>query len=347
MLSFALRAGFVHRDQFFSRLSTLVAFAFLLVTTACSSSKTVADVVPSAKANVPSNTSTLRLGFISSTNKVPIGPTGWAIHQGILKPELQKAGISDVRMVGFPNGPDLNEALVAGQVDLGIYGDAPALVAKAKGIKTRLINQEQVGMNVWLLAKKNGPRSIAELKGQKVATSRGSYMHRYLLGLLQESGLTQDVTVVHLLPRDAQVALERGDVAAFAAPTGLGPLLLSKGFPLIDEAAKHPNLPGTSVTVATDAFLAQHSDFPQKWNQIAKEAVKDIKANQEEYYKFHAEATGYPLDVVKASYPLDQFPEEPLPAKGLELLEGTKKFLVSQKLAKSDFKLTDWAVTEK
>lgn len=38
---------------------------------------------------------------------------------------------------------------------------------------------------------------------------------------------------------------------------------------------------------------------------------------------------------------------EPYPAKGLELLEGAKKFLVSQKLAKSDFKLTDWAVTEK
>lgn len=347
MLSFALRAGFVHQHQFFSRLSTLVAFALLFLTTGCSSSKTVADVVSSPKGSVPSNTSTLRLGFISSTNKVPIGPTGWAIHQGILKPELQKAGISDVRMVGFPNGPDLNEALVAGQVDLGIYGDAPALVAKAKGIKTRLINQEQVGMNVWLVAKKNGPRSIAELKGQKVATSRGSYMHRYLLGLLQESGLTQNVTVVHLLPRDAQVALERGDVAAFAAPTGLGPLLLSKGFPLIDEAAKHPNLSGTSVTVSTQAFLAQHPDLPQKWNQIAQEAVKDIKANQGAYYKFHAEATGYPIDVVKASYPLDQFPEEPLPAKGLELLEGTKKFLVSQKLAKSDFKLTDWAVSEK
>lgn len=347
MLLFALRAGFVSQNQFLSKLSTLVAFVLLLLTTGCSSGKTAADVVSNTKPSIAANTSTLRLGFISSGNKVPTGPTGWALHKGKLKPELQKAGISDVRLVNFPNGPDLNEALVAGQVDLGIYGDTPALVARSRGIPTRLINQENVGTNAWLLAKKNGPSSLTELKGQKVATSKGSYMHRYLLGLLQESGLAKEVTVVHMLPRDAQAALERGDIAAFAAPSGTGPLLLSKGYPLLDEAAKHPSLTGSSVTVVTEAFLAQHPDFPQKWNQIEQEAVKDLKQNAEEYYKFHAEVSGYPIDIVKASYPLEQIPEEPLSANGLELLEGTKKFLVSQKLAKSDFQLSDWALTEK
>jgi NitT/TauT family transport system substrate-binding protein/sulfonate transport system substrate-binding protein len=46
--------------------------------------------------------------------------------------------------------------------------------------------------------------------------------------------------------------------------------------------------------------------------------------------------------VVKESFPVTQFPEEPLSPRGIELLEGTKQFLVSQKLAKSDFKLSDW-----
>ncbi|GAX45581.1 fumarate reductase/succinate dehydrogenase flavoprotein domain-containing protein [Tolypothrix sp. NIES-4075] len=239
-----------------------------------------------------------------------------------------------------------NEAIVAGEVDVGIYGDTPALVAKAKGIPTRLISQEQVGMNAWLIGKKNGPRSLAELKGQKVATSKGSYLHRYLIGLLQKSGLSDRVTVVHLLPSEAQAALERGDVAAIAAATGTGPLLKSKGYPVIDEATKHPDLPGTSVTVATVAFLAKHPDFPQKWNQIKQASVKNIKVNPEAYYKFHTEVSGYPIDVIKASFPLEQFPEEPFPTQGLQLLEGTKKFLVSQKLAKSDFKLNDWIVPQ-
>lgn len=298
---------------------------------------------PTLSQPTSSNTSTLRLGYISSSSgKTPTGPTGWALHKGRLKPELQKLGITELRLLGFPNGPNLNEALVAGQVDVGIYGDTPAIVARSNGVPTKLIGQEQVGTNAWLVAKKNGPRSLAELKGQKVATSKGSYMHRYLIGLLQKSGIAQQVTVVHLLPPEAQAALERGDVAAIAAPTGTGPLLLAKGYPVLDEAVKHRDLPGTSVTVATEAFLAKYPDFPKTWYRIRQASLQEIKARPQEYYQFHAQASGYPIDIVKASFPLSQFPDEPLPARGLQLLESTKQFLVSQKLARSDFKLTDW-----
>ncbi|BAY49555.1 aliphatic sulfonates ABC transporter substrate-binding protein [Scytonema sp. HK-05] len=348
---------FLHAPLF-SRFSILITLAPLLLNTACSSTQTLSQQSTqtlskpvqntSTKVSSNSNTSTLRLGYISTSSaKAPTGPTGWALHKGKLKPELQKVGITEVQLLSFPNGPNLNEALVAGAVDVGIYGDTPALVARANGIPTRLINQEQVGTNAWLLAKKNGPRSVADLKGQKVATAKGSYMHRYLIGLLQKSGIDKQVTVVHLLTSEAQAALERGDVAAIAAATGAGPLLHKKGYPVIDEAIKHPDLPGTSVTVVTEAFLTKHPDLPQKWNQIKQQAVKDIKANSEEYYKFNAQVSGYPIDIVKASYSLDQFPEEPIPTKGLQLLEGTKKFLVSQKLAKSDFQLTDWIITQK
>ncbi|MDM9384089.1 ABC transporter substrate-binding protein [Chlorogloeopsis sp. ULAP01] len=324
----------------------LLVSGLIFLSTACSSTQTVSQAVPNYNTQLTPNTSTLRLGFISTNNaKVPTGPTGWAMQQGKFLPELQKLGITEVKTLSFPNGPNLNEALVAGAIDVGIYGDTPALVAKANGTPTRLISQEQVGMNAWLLAKKNGPRSLAQLKGQKVATSKGSYMHRYLIGLLQKSGIEKDVTVIHLLPAEAQAALERGDVAAIAAATGTGPLLISKGYPVIDEAKQHSDLPGTSVTVATETFLARHPDLPQKWNQIKQAAVKDIKANPEPYYKFHAKATRYPIDVVKASFPVEQFPQEPLPPKGIKLLEGTKQFLVTQKLAKSDFKLNDWIVS--
>ncbi|MFL9456844.1 MULTISPECIES: ABC transporter substrate-binding protein [Nostocales] len=303
---------------------------------------------PTLSQPASSNGATLRLGYISSGGgKSPIGPAGWALHKGRLKPELQKLGITELRLLSFPNGPNLNEALVAGQVDVGIYGDTPAIVARSNGVPTKLIGQEQVGTNAWLVAKKNGPRSLAELKGQKVATSKGSYMHRYLIGLLQKSGIAQQVTVVHLLPPEAQAALERGNVAAIAAATGTGPLLRAKGYPVLDEAVKHPDLPGTSVAVATETFLTKYPDFPKTWNRIRQTSLKEIKARPQEYYQFHAQASGYPVDIVKASFPLSQFPEEPLPARGLQLLESTKKFLVSQKLARADFPLSEWIHNQK
>ena len=330
------------------RLSLVAASCFLIFTTACSSTANISQTTTNTPTPTEAKptTETLRLGFISSSkNKFPTGPAGWAIHQNKFLPELQKVGIKDVKTIAFPNGPNLNEALVSGQIDVGIYGDTPALIAKANGTPTRLISQEQVGTNAWLISKKDGPTSVTGLKGKKVATSKGSYMHRYLIGLLQQSGVDKQVTVVHLLPNEAQSALERGDVAAIAAPTGTGPLLKAKGYTVIDEAVKHPDLPGTSVTVITESFLTKHPDLPQTWNQLKEASVKDIKANPEAYYKFHADVSGYPLDIVKTSFPLTQFPEEPIPAKGVELLEGTKKFLVAQKLAKSDFQLNDWILS--
>ncbi|MEH2358455.1 ABC transporter substrate-binding protein [Nostoc sp.] len=334
-----------------SRLSTSVACVLLLLTTACSQGETKS--AQSIDANKASNTSavaasnnisTLRIGYVGSSE--PTGPLGWAKKKGILERELQKAGFKNVTFARFPNGPDLNEALVAGQLDVGSLGDTPAIVLRARGVETRLLRITQFNTTAWLVAKKNGARSLAELKGQKIATQKGSYMHRYLLGLLAEAKIAKDVKVVHLMTTEAKAALERGDVAAYATSSDLGPFLKSQGFPVLDSSANHKGLSGTSLVVATESFLAKQPDFPEKFNAILTEAAKDLKANSEEYYQYHAQTTKYPIDIIKVSFPLKQVSEEPLPAEGVKLLEGTKKFLVSQGLAKSDFKLTDWAVNK-
>jgi ABC-type nitrate/sulfonate/bicarbonate transport system substrate-binding protein len=285
----------------------------------------------------------LRVGFISANNKETItGVEGWAQSKGTLASELKKYGVREIRFIPFPNGPNLNEALASGSLDVGIYGDTPAINARANGLPTRLINISQSGMNAWLIARTDGPKSVAELKGTKVATAQGSYMHRYLIGLLEEHGLVGDVKVLHLLPPDGEAALARGDIAAFAYPTGFGPLMIQKGYAAIDEAARRPDLRGSSVTVATDKFLEDHPDFPKIWNEIRRQAVREIREHPDEFYRLYAEASGYPLDVVKASFTLEQWPEEDFPEDGLQLLEGTKTFLVEQGLARENFDLNDW-----
>ncbi|MEH2445386.1 MAG: hypothetical protein V7K18_06280 [Nostoc sp.] len=122
------------------RLSTSVACVLLLLTTACSQGETKsaqsieANNAKSASDVTTSNSiSTLRIGYVGSAE--PTGPLGWAKKKGILNRELQKAGFKDITFARFPNGPDLNEALVAGQLDVGSLGDTPAIVLRAKGVK--------------------------------------------------------------------------------------------------------------------------------------------------------------------------------------------------------------------
>lgn len=290
----------------------------------------------------PSDALTLRVAFINAGTREQTGPEGWARRDGSLERELRKVGVTEVRFIGFPNGPDVNEAFAAGELDLALYGDTPALIGRAAGLRTRAVYQTTVGQNALLVTRPDGPRALAELAGKPVATSKGSYMHRYLLGLLDEAGLRGRVTIVHLLPRDAEAALTRGEIAAYAAPIGTGPLLVQRGFRVLDEATRHPHLLGTSVAVTTERFLAEHPEVLRAWDTARRAALADLRRKPEAYYAFAAEASGLPLAVAKASFPIDGYDDAPLPPRGAALLEGTKAFLVRHRFARNDFRIEDW-----
>jgi sulfonate transport system substrate-binding protein len=290
----------------------------------------------------------LRLGYIGPGKK-PANATGWALRQGHLQRELAALGFTDVTTRNFPNGPDLNEAFVAGVLDVGIYGDTPAIVARSRGLENQLIGFDAVGMNVWLLTPRNGVRSVKALDGQTIGVARGSYMHRYVLGLLKEHGLQKSVKVIHMFPRDGEAALDQGSIAAFAAQIDVGPLLASRGYPVIDEADKHPTLRGTSVIVASNKLMAAAPGVPAAWTRARRTALQEIRRDSEAteaYYAFHAEVSGFPLDVVKVSHPLSQFPEAAYPAEGLALLDEVKKFLLAENLVSRDFALAQWRAPE-
>ena len=283
----------------------------------------------------------LRVGYIG-TGKVQIAPSGWALQQGYLPRELKTLGIAGVKTFAFPNGPDLNEALGAGALDVGIYGDTPAIVARSRGFATRLIGFETVGMDAWLLTPKGGARTLADLKGKVLAVPLGSYMHRYVIGALKEAGLSGSVRVAYMLARDAEPALSRGDVGAFAAQIEVGPLLAQRGYPVLDQASRHKNLVGTSVIIAAEKTLARYPALPQAWQRARLEALAEIRKDPEKYYDFHSRSTSFPVDAVRVSYPLTQFPDQLYPARGLELLDSAKRFLIAENLIKQDFALGTW-----
>ena len=284
-----------------------------------------------------------RLGYIGPGKK-PAYATGWALQQGLLQKELAPLGFGEVVTRVFPNGPDLNEALVAGHLDVGVYGDTPAVVARAQGFEGKLLGFDSVGMNAWLLTPRGGVSSVKELEGKVVGVALGSYMHRFVLGTLKAAGIHKKVKIVHMLPRDGAPALERASVAAFAAPNNLGPLLAEKGFPVIDEAAKHPTLLGTSVIVASPKLLAALPQFPQAWGRARAVALQEIRRDEDRYFAFHAEVSGFPEATVRASMNLSSLPEQAYPQQGMDLLAEVQRFLLGEKLIRQDFKLTQWTV---
>jgi sulfonate transport system substrate-binding protein len=138
--------------------------------------------------------------------------------RGALEKGLQPLGFA-VEWTEFPGGPQLLEALNVGALDFGITGEAPPIFAQAAGAPLVYVANEPAAplSEAILVPKDSQIRSVAELKGKKVALNKGSNVHFLLVEALEKAGLRySDVTTVFLKPSDARAAFEHGDVDAWA-----------------------------------------------------------------------------------------------------------------------------------
>jgi sulfonate transport system substrate-binding protein len=286
---------------------------------------------------------TLRVGVINTGQAGKLtGPVGYLDSKNELLPELKSLRVTKIQVASFPNGPDLNNALAGGSLDLGIYGDTPALVARGKNLPTRLISQAAVGQDAGIVTKKGGPASLKDLQGKRIAVQVGSYIHRYLLGALDQAGV-RPKEIINMYTPAIVAALEKGDIDAGGLVSANVEIERGKGLPVIDVASKdHPNLLGTSATVVTQGFLDKHPGIVKAWQAAQNKGGQEAKAHWDDYTGYLAKIGGYPPAITKATTLQSQVPDQPFTDTGLKLLDGTKTFLLQQKLIATDFTIDSW-----
>ncbi|MGK0600547.1 sulfonate ABC transporter substrate-binding protein [Yokenella regensburgei] len=126
---------------------------------------------------------------------------------------------SKISWVEFPAGPQMLEALNVGSIDLGSTGDIPPIFAQAAGADLLYVGVEPAKpkAEVILVPDSSAIKTVADLKGHKVAFQKGSSSHNLLLRALQEAGLSfKDIQPVYLTPADARAAFQQGNVDAWA-----------------------------------------------------------------------------------------------------------------------------------
>lgn len=137
---------------------------------------------------------------------------------GSLEKKLAPLGVA-VKWVEFPAGPQLLEGLNVGAIDIGYVGEAPPIFAQAAGAQFVYIGHDPASPQAEaVVVPKDSPiKSVADLKGRKIALNKGSNVHYLLVRLLEKHGLKYaDVQPVFLPPADARAAFERGAVDAWA-----------------------------------------------------------------------------------------------------------------------------------
>jgi len=187
------------------------------------------SVATTTWAQTPAATRTLRIGH----------QKGWLSilkARGTLEKRLAPLGVA-VTWVEFNAGPVQLEALNVGSIDFGDVGEAPPIFAQAAGAPLVYVatSVPRPALEALIVPKDSAIRTVADLKGKRVAYNKGSNVQYFLVKLLEKHGLQySDVQSVFLPPADARAAFERGAVDAWviwdpflaAAQTTLGARLL-------------------------------------------------------------------------------------------------------------------------
>ena len=116
------------------------------------------------------------------------------------------------------------ELLNSKSVDFGSTAGVAALIGKSNGnpIKTIYV-YSRPEWTALVVRKDSSITRVEDLKGKKIAVTRGTDPFVFLLRSLYQVGMTQkDVELIPLQHSDGRNALERGDVDAWA---GLDPLM--------------------------------------------------------------------------------------------------------------------------
>ena len=182
------------------------------------------------------------------------------------------------------------ELLNSKSIDFGSTAGAAALIGKANGNPIKAIYVYSRPEWTALVVQKDSPiNKVEDLKGKKVAVTRGTDPHIFLLRALHEAGLTEkDIQMVVLQHPDGRIALERGDVDAWA---GLDPMMaqteIQSGSKLF---YRNVNFNSYGVLNVREEFARQYPAYVQRVLAAYEKARVWAVQNPEEFHKLFATA---------------------------------------------------------
>jgi sulfonate transport system substrate-binding protein len=211
-------------------------------------------------------------------------------EKGLLEKAFEKDGIA-IRWVQTLGSNKALEFLNAASIDFGSTAGSAALVAKINGNPIKSIYvYSRPEWTALVTRKDTGITKVADLKGKRVAVTRGTDPHIFLVRALADAKLTEkDVRFVLLQHPDGRLALERGDVDAWA---GLDPMMAAAE---VESGAvlffRKPEANTWGILNVREEFAKKHPELVQRVLGVYEEARRWSLANPQEVKKIFADFT--------------------------------------------------------
>ena len=225
-------------------------------------------------------------------------PVSMVLKQnGLLEKEFAKDGIGIVWVQSAGSNKAL-EFLNAGSIDFGSTAGSAALVARINSNPIKSIYvYSRPEWTALVTTKDSKIATVADLKGKRVAVTRGTDPHIFLVRALLGAGLSEkDITPVLLQHADGKTALIRGDVDAWA---GLDPMMAQAE---IEDGAKlfyrKADANTWGILNVREQFLKDYPDIVRRVLATYEEARKYSLAHYDELKKTFMSVTKLPENVV-------------------------------------------------
>ena len=183
-------------------------------------------------------------------------------EKGWLEEDLRSRGIR-IEWVQSLGSNKALEFLRGKSIDFGSTAGAAAFIGRANGNAIKAIYVYNAPeWTALVTSPTSGISRVEDLRGKRVAVTRGTDPHIFLLRALASAGLTErDIEIVPLQHPDGKTALERTQVDAWA---GLDPYMaqleVDKGFKLF---FRHADWNSFGVLNVREAFALEHPDVTE------------------------------------------------------------------------------------
>ena len=231
-------------------------------------------------------------------------------QKGGLQALLHAAGALEnlpfrLEIAQFQAAAPLLEALNAGALDVAWAGDAPTTFALANGTPAHIVSAHRSnGAGTALLVKPNSPvRTVADLKGLRIGTSRGSVGHALVISALRAADMAPDaVRLAYLLPAEAKAALEAGGVDAWATwGVFVAQARQVDRYRVIVDGS-HGLMTGLGYLVALDTAIAEKEPMLRELVGRAAEAARWSTHHVDDYAAYWANVVGVSYDVARLAF---------------------------------------------
>ena len=270
-------------------------------------------------------------------------PSIVARRMGMWEKEFGKDGIT-VNFHKITSGSKQAQAMAGGSLDIGgVMNSTSVILANSAGNPVQIIAGYSRPSKLFaIVAKDKSIKSIADLKGKKVAGPKGTVLHQLLAAAMDSKGMSmKDVQLISMKLPVARTALLAGNVDAALLAASLVIKSLEAGCHIVTtaEGLVTPKL----VITSRKGFFDANPGLIGRIIRVHQEAHAYIEAKREKAIALGAKEHGVSLKDAKYLFDHTQFIQK-LNASDIKSMDEDMDFLMQNGMLKQkvDLKSITW-----